>query len=501
MPAMLAILAAAAIATGAPDAGRGSDHTPLNLNLDSVLLPTASEDRLVKLLIFGDSQMGQSSNRLAGQVQKWDLDIVGRLYSCEFQGGAGVHFTSVTGNAYGASLSSLRVPLGSDHGDGNTGSHFHHSRRFTVSGQITPDYSQLGVIGMRQGAPTRTPDYDARKNARVAVYDRPGGFTRFRLGEFRGSTSGQATDHGLPGDPGPTLTGSGEVRWFHRTIRPAGELGQPGQLPVGVEIMDSDADDADRPFHLLGTLIHDSPQGTAFPDRGLVVSHISSPGWSAYDHLNTLRVDAIDAMIQMNEGVDLLMVVLGHNRENDYNASTNPDAYPINLEALAGLVAQRHAVHGLPAPEVLFVAPWPLGTQARNERLDTQTRQLFDLCQREGYGFINLFDFFGGQTLDGQMDTPRGSFVYTMDAAKTHPADAQTASQLMQDIEWHFDPANWHNPCPPDLTGDGQLNFFDVAAYLALFNDADPDADLTGDGELNFFDLAAYLASFNAGCP
>ncbi|MCC5822779.1 MAG: hypothetical protein LAT64_05375 [Phycisphaerales bacterium] len=494
-----AIIAGLALAHA--DAPRDDEPLPLNLNLAQTLLPTASEDRLVKLLMIGDSQMGQSGNRLAGQVQKWDLDIVGRLYSCEFQGGAGVYFTSVTGSAYGANLSSLRLGLGDDHGDGNTGSHFHHSRRFSVFGTITPDFSRLGVIGMSQGAPTRTPDFDARKNARVAVYDRPGGFTRFRLGEHRGGASGQATDFGQPGDPGSTLTGSGAVRWYQQTIRPAGELGQPGQLPVGIEIMDSDGDDTDRPLHILGALIHDSPQGTAFPDQGLVVSHISSPGWSAYDHLNTLRVDAIDAMIQMNEGVDLLMVVLGHNREDDFNANTNPEAYPINLKALADLIADRHAAHELPAPEVLFVAPWPLGTPDRNERLAFQTRQLYELCAEHGYGFINLFDFFGRQTLGGSMTTPRGSFTYTMDGPATHPGDAATASLLMQDIEWHFDPANWHNPCPADLTGDGVLNFFDVAAYLALFNAGDPAADLTGDGKLNFFDLAAYLQLFNAGCP
>jgi hypothetical protein len=56
--------------------------------------------------------------------------------------------------------------------------------------------------------------------------------------------------------------------------------------------------------------------------------------------------------------------------------------------------------------------------------------------------------------------------------------------------------------CAADLTNDGTLNFFDLAAYIALFNDADMDADLAMPfGELNFFDIAAYVASFNAGCP
>jgi Ig-like domain-containing protein len=55
--------------------------------------------------------------------------------------------------------------------------------------------------------------------------------------------------------------------------------------------------------------------------------------------------------------------------------------------------------------------------------------------------------------------------------------------------------------CPPDLTGDGTLDFFDVAAFLGAFSAQDPIADLTGDGLFDFFDVAAYLAAFSAGCP
>lgn len=48
----------------------------------------------------------------------------------------------------------------------------------------------------------------------------------------------------------------------------------------------------------------------------------------------------------------------------------------------------------------------------------------------------------------------------------------------------------------------GVLNFFDVAAYISLYNAGDPAADLAGPfGTLNFFDVAAYIAAYNAGCP
>ncbi|MCC5822813.1 MAG: S8 family serine peptidase [Phycisphaerales bacterium] len=56
---------------------------------------------------------------------------------------------------------------------------------------------------------------------------------------------------------------------------------------------------------------------------------------------------------------------------------------------------------------------------------------------------------------------------------------------------------------PADLAEPfGELNFFDLAAYLTLFNAGDPAADLAEPfGELNFFDLAEYLSIFNQGCP
>ncbi len=58
-------------------------------------------------------------------------------------------------------------------------------------------------------------------------------------------------------------------------------------------------------------------------------------------------------------------------------------------------------------------------------------------------------------------------------------------------------------PCPADLAEPfGSLNFFDLAAYLVLYNADDPAADLAAPfGVLNFFDLATYLDAFNAGCP
>jgi hypothetical protein len=55
--------------------------------------------------------------------------------------------------------------------------------------------------------------------------------------------------------------------------------------------------------------------------------------------------------------------------------------------------------------------------------------------------------------------------------------------------------------CPADLNGDGQLNFFDVSAFLNAFASMEPAADFNNDGTLNFFDVSAFLNAFTAGCP
>lgn len=55
--------------------------------------------------------------------------------------------------------------------------------------------------------------------------------------------------------------------------------------------------------------------------------------------------------------------------------------------------------------------------------------------------------------------------------------------------------------CPGDLNGDGELNFFDVSAFLTAYNAMDPIADFTGDGNFNFFDVSAFLVAYSAGCP
>lgn len=47
----------------------------------------------------------------------------------------------------------------------------------------------------------------------------------------------------------------------------------------------------------------------------------------------------------------------------------------------------------------------------------------------------------------------------------------------------------------------GELNFFDVSAFLSAYNAQDSSADMNGDGVFNFFDVSEFLTQFSAGCP
>ncbi|MCA9275803.1 MAG: FG-GAP repeat protein [Phycisphaerales bacterium] len=55
--------------------------------------------------------------------------------------------------------------------------------------------------------------------------------------------------------------------------------------------------------------------------------------------------------------------------------------------------------------------------------------------------------------------------------------------------------------CAADLNNDDTLNFFDVSAFLAAYQNQDPIADFTNDGSFDFFDVSAFIVAYTAGCP
>tara|TARA_R110000744_G_scaffold364411_1_gene472942 strand:- start:261 stop:1583 length:1323 start_codon:yes stop_codon:yes gene_type:complete len=121
-------------------------------------------------------------------------------------------------------------------------------------------------------------------------------------------------------------------------------------------------------------------------------------------------------------------------------------------------------------------------------------------------GSVYAFDTTTGQQLyklvasDGAMDDVFGNAVAisgtTALVGARYDDDAGDASGSA-----YFFNLTGTESCRADLTGEGDLNFLDVSAYLAAFGAGDLAADFTGEGDFNFLDVSAFLAAFAAGCP
>lgn len=99
-----------------------------------------------------------------------------------------------------------------------------------------------------------------------------------------------------------------------------------------------------------------------------------------------------------------------------------------------------------------------------------------------------------------------GSYYWTVPNLSTtqavvrvvvHDADGNTG---YDDTDAPFT-INGDPGCPADRNDDDELNFFDIADFLADFDAQDESADIVHDWVFNFFDIAAYLQMFAEGCP
>lgn len=116
----------------------------------------------------------------------------------------------------------------------------------------------------------------------------------------------------------------------------------------------------------------------------------------------------------------------------------------------------------------------------------------------DGNGALSpQYDFFGTNT-----NGARGTCIadFNGDSAPDVAVAYETANRL------HI----YENTCDPNVVGCnpadlaapcGELNFFDVSAFLVAYNAQDPIADFNSDGMINFFDVSAFLTAFNNGCP
>lgn len=170
------------------------------------------------------------------------------------------------------------------------------------------------------------------------------------------------------------------------------------------------------------------------------------------------------------------------------------------LDATLANAAAADASPGVPTPSVLValngsftIADVPtalsgIGTVA-GSILGQDVDETFDLADTDPVAI----------TFDGTLTHSDGILTLTVTGPYAQTVDDDVASVAIDGTLTIV--ARGAVPCPADITGDGSLDFFDVSAFLQLFNAGDLAADFNDDGSLNFFDVSLFLQLFGAGCP
>ena len=115
----------------------------------------------------------------------------------------------------------------------------------------------------------------------------------------------------------------------------------------------------------------------------------------------------------------------------------------------------------------------------------------------EETGLVNAMDYFTslGFEFDDEIDII-GVYAVSPDGSTFIADYFNSRSGLVGSVILRLPRA-----CVADLNDDGTLDFFDVSAFLGLYQSQDSAADLNGDGVHDFFDVSAFLSAYNAGCP
>lgn len=106
---------------------------------------------------------------------------------------------------------------------------------------------------------------------------------------------------------------------------------------------------------------------------------------------------------------------------------------------------------------------------------------------------VNATGVGGAETLVLQLTTP-GDYVIQVNGSNVNNIQRYAMGVFVNSIG---------NCSAADLAEPfGVLNFFDISAYLGLYNAGASGADIAEPfGQINFFDISAYLGLYNAGCP
>lgn len=106
-------------------------------------------------------------------------------------------------------------------------------------------------------------------------------------------------------------------------------------------------------------------------------------------------------------------------------------------------------------------------------------------------------------TIDGGGASNSVSGSYTLSGTIGQPDAGEPMLVGSYELRSGFWPAiSGPAACPADFAAPfGELNFFDVSAFLTGFNAMDPISDMNNDGLFNFFDVSEFLSFYSQGCP
>lgn len=173
----------------------------------------------------------------------------------------------------------------------------------------------------------------------------------------------------------------------------------------------------------------------------------------------------------------------------------------------------EQAEAGAPLPEGLTLQVYPSGTTGTIDGVVIRYMYLAFLPVPSNFSWDALDAYFNGNAEHILQNDP-SALPADIDPSLTGSALPQElltvfnggvflgtvydTTTLVNTI-WTFELAP--QECSADFNSDGQLNFFDVQAFLSLFASQDPSADMTGDGLFDFFDVQEFLGLFAGGCP
>ncbi|KAA0217312.1 MAG: hypothetical protein DYG94_01235 [Leptolyngbya sp. PLA3] len=154
------------------------------------------------------------------------------------------------------------------------------------------------------------------------------------------------------------------------------------------------------------------------------------------------------------------------------------------------------------------------GSQIKAMGFGPQTMYLAGETFAGNAGTVYTFDkFVGGVTYSGTFATPNvptavlahnGLLYVGGTDGMVHEMDPITG-QILRSFDMLIEvrgiaPTEGLVSCPADYDISGDLNFFDVMAFLQLFSTQRPAGDTNGDGAFDFGDVIFFLDMFHAGC-